>query len=69
MKTLQKYRSGKEDSDMSKCSGNTHSQSQMNYHANQGNPNNRAHVVSANNRSNQCNPNNSAYHSSRSGGK
>ncbi len=54
---------------MSKCSGNTHSQSQMNYHANQGNPNNRAHVVSANNRSNQCNPNNSAYHSSRSGGK
>lgn len=54
---------------MSKCSGNTHSQSQMNHHANQGNPNNRVHVASANNRSNQCNPNNSAYHSSRSGGK
>lgn len=69
MKKLQKYRSRKEDSGMSKCSGNTHSQSQMNHHANQGNSNNRAYVASANNRSNQCNPNNSAYHSSRSGRK
>lgn len=54
---------------MSKVSGNTHSQSQMNNHANQGNPNNSAHTAAANNHSNQCNPNNAAYASSRGGKK
>lgn len=43
-----------------KCSGNTHSRSQMNHHANQQNPNNSAHRAAANNHANQCNPNNSA---------
>lgn len=46
-------------------SGNTHTQSQMNHHANQGNPNNAAHQAANNNHANQMNPNNSAY----SGGK
>ena len=41
-------------------SGNTHTQSQMNHHANQGNPNNAAHQAANNNRANQMNPNNSA---------
>lgn len=50
---------------MAKVSGNTHSQSQMNHHSNQSNPNNSAHQSASNNHSNQCNPNNSAYHSSR----
>ena len=45
---------------MSKVSGNTHTQSQMNHHANQGNPNNSAYRASMNNHSNQCNPNHSA---------
>lgn len=44
-----------------KCSGNTHTQQQMNHHANQGNPNNAAHKAGADNRSNQMNPNNPAY--------
>ncbi len=39
------------------CSGNTHTQSQMNHHANQCNPNNSAHTAAMNNHSNQCNPN------------
>lgn len=42
-------------------SGNTHSQSQMNHHANQSNPNNAAHQAANNNHANQMNPNNSAY--------
>ena len=52
----------KGDSRMSKgkASGKTHTQSQMNHHANQGNPNNAAHRAAANNRSNQMNPNHSA---------
>lgn len=52
---------------MSKVSGKTHSQSQINHFANQNNPNNQAYKANANNHSNQMNPNNSAYHSSRSG--
>ena len=43
-----------------KCSGNNHSRSQMNHHANQQNPNNSAHRAASNNHANQCNPNNSA---------
>ena len=31
------------------CSGNTHTQSQMNHHANQCNPNNSAHTAAMNN--------------------
>jgi hypothetical protein len=50
---------------MSKVSGSNHSQEQMNYHANQGNPNNAAHRAAENNRSNQMNPNNPAYKSGR----
>ena len=38
---------------MSKVSGNNHSQSQMNHHSNQSNPNNSAHHSSSNNHSNQ----------------
>ena len=42
-------------------SSHTHTQSQMNNHANQMNPNNGAHKAAADNHSNQLNPNNSAY--------
>lgn len=52
---------------MSKCSGNTHTQQQCNYHANQSNPNNAAHRAALNNHANQCNPNHTA--SRRSNGK
>ncbi|MGN1407588.1 hypothetical protein [Lactobacillus sp.] len=45
---------------MSKVSGNNHSQSQMDHHANQGTPNNAAHQAAQDNHANQCNPNNSA---------
>lgn len=41
------------------CSGKTHTQSQMNHHANQCNPNNAAHKATMNNHANQCNPNHS----------
>lgn len=61
--------STKEGRKMAKTSGKTHSQSQMNHHANQGNPNNAAHKAAQNNHANQGNPNNSAYQSSRSGKK
>jgi hypothetical protein len=44
----------------SKCSGHTHTQSQLNHHANQSNPNNSAYRASQNNHSNQCNPNHTA---------
>lgn len=47
---------------MAHVSGNTHTQSQMNHHANQSNPNNAAHTAAANNHANQCNPNNAAHH-------
>lgn len=43
------------------ASGNTHTQSQMNHHANQGNPNNAAHKAANNNHANQMNPNNPAF--------
>ena len=45
---------------MSKCSGNTHTQTQLNNYANQNNPNNAAYRANANNHSNQCNPNHTA---------
>lgn len=54
---------------MAKVSEHTHSQGQMNHHANQSNPNNGAYRFSINNHANQCNPNHAAYHSSRSSGK
>ncbi|MBQ7673485.1 MAG: hypothetical protein IJT36_03050 [Alphaproteobacteria bacterium] len=41
-----------------KCSGKTHTKSQMNHHANQKNPNNSAYRAAMNNRANQINPNN-----------
>ncbi len=40
-----------------KCSGNNHTQAQMNHHANQCNPNNVAHKAAMDNHANQCNPN------------
>lgn len=43
-----------------KVSGNNHTQSQMDHHANQKNPNNAAHKSAVDNRSDQKNPNNSA---------
>ena len=46
----------------STCSGNTHTQTQMNHHANQCNPNNSAYKSSMDNHSNQCNPNNTKSH-------
>ena len=52
---------------MSKVSGNTHSNDQMNHYSNQNNPNNVAYTANNNNHSNQMNPNNSAYRSSRGG--
>ena len=42
-------------------SENTHTQSQMNHHANQNNPNNGAYRAVNDNRSNQMNPNHSAF--------
>lgn len=41
------------------CSGNNHTQSQCDHHANQKNPNNAANKAAKDNRSNQKNPNNS----------
>lgn len=43
------------------CSGNTHTQAQMDQHANQGNSNNAAHTAAMNNHANQCNPNHSGF--------
>ena len=48
-----------------KVSGKTHTQEQMDHHANQGNPNNAAHKAALDNRSNQLNPN----HAASKGGK
>ena len=42
------------------CSGNTHTQAQMDHHANQSNPNNAAYTAAMNNHANQCNPNHSS---------
>lgn len=44
----------------SNCSGNTHTQNQVNHYANQHNPNSAAYRAAQNNHSNQCNPNHSA---------
>ena len=54
---------------MAKVSGNTHSRDQMNYHADQCNPNSGAHRASMDNHANQCNPNNSAYRGGKNAGK
>lgn len=48
-----------------KYSNPERSRSDLNHHANQKNPNNRAYTAAQNNRANQLNPNNSAYHKSR----
>jgi|GEM_PF-1628618 len=48
-------------------SGNTHTSSQMNHHANQGNPNNSAHQAAQNNHANQMNPNHGTYQGTRGG--
>ena len=42
---------------MSKISGKTHSQSQLNNYANQKNPNSKEHKANQDNRANQLNPN------------
>lgn len=42
---------------MSKVSGHTHTQSQLDHHANQLNPNSPAHQAAMDNHANQCNPN------------
>lgn len=42
---------------MSKVSGNTHTQKQLNNYANQNNPNNPAYRANNNNHANQLNPN------------
>ena len=47
----------------------THTQQQLDYYANQHNPNNAAYQVEKDNHSNQCNPNNDSYWSSRGEGK
>lgn len=39
------------------CSGNTHTQAQVNHYANQHNPNDSSYQAAANNHANQCNPN------------
>lgn len=46
---------------MSKTSGKNHTQSQMDHHANQGDPNNPANKAAKDNRSNQMNPNNKEF--------
>jgi len=47
--------------------GKSHSQSQLNHHANQMNPNNAARQASLNNHANQLNPNNGRYQGSIGG--
>jgi len=41
--------------------GKSHSQEQLNHHANQMNPNNAAHQANLDNHANQLNPNNERY--------
>lgn len=55
----------KETKRMGKVSGNTHTNAQMNHHANQSNPNNGVHKSAMNNHSNQCNPNHTASKSEK----
>lgn len=52
---------------MSKVSGNTHTQNQLNNYANQHNTNNSAYRANMNNHSNQLNPNNQNYNNTKSG--
>jgi len=52
-----------------KVSGHTHSQQQLNHHANQCNPNNSFYRAAQDNRANQLNPNNSEYRGSSGQGK
>ena len=42
-------------------SGHTHSQDQLDYYANQNNPNNDVYWADRDNHANQCNPNNDEY--------
>ena len=42
-------------------SSSSHTQQQLNYYANQHNPNNSAYKANNDNHSNQCNPNNQNY--------
>ena len=52
----------KEGINMAKgCSGNTHTQQQLNNYSDQNNPNNQAHQANNDNHANQCNPNNENY--------
>lgn len=46
-------------------SGHTHSQDQLDYYANQNNPNNDVYWADRDNHANQCNPNNDEYWHSR----
>ena len=52
---------------MSKVSGNTHTQNQLNNYANQHNTNNSAYRANMNNHSNQLNPNSQNYNNTKSG--
>lgn len=54
---------------MSKVSGNTHTQNQLNNYANQHNPNNPAYRANMNNHSNQLNPNNQNCNNNTKSGK
>ena len=47
---------GKEEKQMSKISGKTHTKEELDRWANLNNPNNKAHQDNADNRSNQMNP-------------
>ena len=53
--------------EMSKVSGNTHTQKQLINYANQHNTNNSAYRANMNNHSNQLNPNNQNYNNTKSG--
>ena len=50
-------------------SGNTHSKEELDYYANQHNPNNSAYQADRDNHADQCNPNNREYDHSRNGGE
>jgi hypothetical protein len=50
---------------MSKVSGKTHTQKQLDHHSDQHNPNNEKHQAVLDNRSEQLNPNNGKYWDSR----
>ena len=50
---------------LERVTGSKRSQPDLDHHANQKNPNNRAYKATQDNRANQLNPNNPAYHMSR----